>query len=374
MLHLFNKVYLEFDNKIDLNFDRVVISSNYGTPMLEQLDKVSQGSLIAYGKDLADLYNGPQSINNFADLITTVKEHGDQSDKKIIIYADNDSYIALTVLWFKTICPLMTSDAYKEFMELAVFKERAVSNTPLSTTSSLSLQSLYNGLGDISAAYGKYAVNETQTDNILDLNLNYSYELLLATYLSGDARHVDGLKKVVHLFLRRWFQELFTDNRQMCLLNLTNYRFKDVLGIDSVDITAANPLIDIDVLESYGDPEIWDLNGTTNSVYSFCKLGGLSSDKALALKNTLLNVYEKFEGMQTDRNQFRILDWINYACRDEITDSELSIILNELASHPFDTNCIPRFDFENVNFPFIQMCLDKKGHAKGTELTVYRLA
>ena len=55
MLHLFNKTYLEFDDKIEINFDRVVISDQYGIPMHQELDKVSYGELIQFGKSFDEV-------------------------------------------------------------------------------------------------------------------------------------------------------------------------------------------------------------------------------------------------------------------------------------------------------------------------------
>ena len=40
MLHLFNKVYLEIDDKIEINLDRVVISNTHGLQLADALTVV----------------------------------------------------------------------------------------------------------------------------------------------------------------------------------------------------------------------------------------------------------------------------------------------------------------------------------------------
>ena len=52
MLHLFNKVYLDFDSKIEINLDRVVISEQNGYPIYQALGLVAQGELFAFEKSL----------------------------------------------------------------------------------------------------------------------------------------------------------------------------------------------------------------------------------------------------------------------------------------------------------------------------------
>lgn len=50
MLHLFNKVYLEFDHKINVDIDRVVISNQFGIQMSTEFEKYTYGRLLAYAK------------------------------------------------------------------------------------------------------------------------------------------------------------------------------------------------------------------------------------------------------------------------------------------------------------------------------------
>ena len=79
MLHLFNKVYLEFDDKIEINFDRVVISERYGIPMLDQLNKVSYGELVTFGKSYEEVIG-----EDFAGFVATLKDFGKTTNKKIL--------------------------------------------------------------------------------------------------------------------------------------------------------------------------------------------------------------------------------------------------------------------------------------------------
>ena len=88
MLHLFNKIYLELDDKIELNYDRVVIGT-CGVPLADRVADVTNGQLLSYSTTYPD---------NFVNFITTIKSFTDTSNKKLIIYADKTNYIKILVL------------------------------------------------------------------------------------------------------------------------------------------------------------------------------------------------------------------------------------------------------------------------------------
>lgn len=361
MLHLFNKVYLEFDDKIEINFDRVVISEKYGIEMLQVLDKVAYGQLISFGKTYEEVIN-----EDFVGFISVLKNFGETSGKKIIIYCDKNAYKKFVAQWFKSTLPNLNFEGFKTIVDHTIYNQRIVSNTQLSSVYSIKLNSVWEGLNDIENAW-----NTATSVNLKSLqNMKYSYEFLISTYLSGDNSHKEELKKTLHMFLRRWFKEMFTDNRQMVLLNITNHKFLSSFDIDSklIDITKLDPLAEIEQLESYADDEIWERN---ENAYGECKLEGLSDEKATKLMNTLLNIFEKFEGMQINQTVFGIKNYVTTACAETITDEKMDELLNYVINSPFDTSLVPRFDFENVNFTLLQHFFSEKYNNK--DLSKYRL-
>lgn len=362
MLHLFNKVYLEFDDNIEINFDRVVISERYGVGMYQALDKVSYGALLAHSKTYEEIVAG-----DFSGFISSLKSFGETSGKKVIVYCDKDAYKKFIAQWFKNILPSLDYKSFKNIVDYTVYNQRMVSNTQLSSVYSVDLNSLWDGLSSVKKVWEEAAIVDSEL--IKNLNLNYSYEFLLASYLS-DSSKKEELKKTIHMFLRRWFKELLNDNRQMVLLNITNHKFLSSMSIDPklVDITQLDPLANIPQLQSYADDEIWERD---QNKYGVCKLEGLSDEKATGLKTLLLSVYANFEGMQIDQSVFSFLDYITCATKEEITDDQLEQILSQVTNDPFDTCLIPRFDFQNVNFPLLQYFLSQKFNGK--DLSKYSL-
>jgi len=363
MLHLFNKVYLEFDDRIENHLDRVVISEQYGDQMYDLLEKAVLGKLILYGKSFEEVVG-----DDFLGFIKSIKEYGDNSGKKIIIFCDRTSYKKFMAHWFRSTLPNLDYDGFKTIVDHTIYNQRIISNTQLSSMFSVNLNSLWEDLDDIESAWtNAQSVNRT---SLKSLNLNHTYEFLLSTYLSGDNSHKEALKKTLHMFLRRWFIEMFEDNRQMVLLNITNHKFLSTFDIDPklVDITRLDPLETIEQLESYSDNEIWE---RSQKSYGKCSLEGLSDEKVIKLMNTLYNIFEKFEGMQINRSVFGFNKFVTITCRESITDLELDDIIEYIVENPFDTSLVPRIDFLNVNYPLVQYFLGQKYNNK--DISKYRL-
>ena len=366
MLHLFNKVYLEFDDKIEINFDRVVISTVYGNKMYDALDKVSYGELLMYGKTYDEVIK-----DSFIDFITVLKDHGNTSDKRIIIYCDKTSYKKLIARWFTLIFPNLDLESFKILVDFTIYNQRITSNTQLSSIHSVDLNATWLSLDDISLDFNSVPnLTEKEKTEFNRLNLKLSYEFLIANYLGGGTEYKEELRSTVQFFLLRWFKEMLTDNRQMVLLNLTNHQFQTSLNIDptSINITQLDPLSSIPKFKYYADNEIWERN---ENMYGICNLSGLSTDKLNGLINTIATVYQEFEGMKIDTSNFKIANWIHYVASEYLTDEQLGEILEFLVQTPFDTSGVPRFDFQNVNFPLFQYFLAEKYNER--DLSKYRL-
>lgn len=362
MLHLFNKTYLEFDDKIEINFDRVVISDQYGIPMHQELDKVSYGELIQFGKTFEDV------ASDLLSFVKSLKDFSDKSGKKIVIYCDKEAYKKFIAQWFKAILPSADYTTFKTIVDHTIYNQRVVSNTQLSSVYALSQKTLWEDLDDLETYWSDAKkLSAAKKTEFKTLGLNLSYELLLADYLSGSSNYEAELKKTMHTFLRRWFKESFTDNRQMVLLNIGNHRFQEALGIDAskVDITSLDPLANIPQLSAYADDTIWEKQGI------FCDLEGLTKDQIESLTATIMGIYEKFEGMEIDRSVFSLFSYLGAASRKELTKAEMDELLDFIVNNPFDTNLVPRFDFQNVNFVLMLYFLRQK--YEGANLSKFKL-
>ena len=67
MIHLFKKIYVTTDNIIDPKFDRIVVSQNNGFNLLEDLQKILSGQLIAYGLEWDDILGKDKNDKGYLD-------------------------------------------------------------------------------------------------------------------------------------------------------------------------------------------------------------------------------------------------------------------------------------------------------------------
>jgi hypothetical protein len=367
MLHLFNKTYLEFDDKIELNFDRVVISNINGVNIADFLDKAIQGKLIKYGKNLDDL--------NFTNLITELHSYGQTSNKKIIIYCDKTNYIKFLVKWIKTILPSINSESFNRFVNLTIYKEKITNNTQMQSVVPLKLDTLWQGLGDLTENFNSEIITDDNKNSIKNLNLNYSYEFLLADYFSNSTNYTNSLKSVLHLFLKRWFQELFKDNREMILFNVLNKNFQTALNFteDNLNLSSVNPISEISSLKYYADEAIWIQENILSNSFQICNLNNLNQTQIDGIRNLFKKIFSEIEGIDIDQSVFQVLNFLEYACKESITTDELNNILNFVIENPFDTCLVPKFDFQNINYVFLHHLLNLKRDNNIEALTKFRL-
>jgi hypothetical protein len=360
MLHLFNKAYLELDDKIELNIDRVVISEINGVPVADSLTRVVQGVLINYNKNLDNI--------SFVDLINQIHTHGQTSNKRIVVYCDKSNYIKFATKWLKTLLPNLDLNSFSKLIELTIYKERIISNSQMQSVVPVKQDTLWEGLGDVSSSFNSITVSNEDRQSIKNLNLKYSYEFVLADHFSGSSNYTSSLKTVVHLFLQRWFKELFKDNREMVLLNLLNKNFQTALNFTetNIDLTSSNPISGVSSLQYYSDNTIWSKENT-------CNIEGLKQQQIDGLRNLVKKIYGDVEGMEIDNAVFGMLDYLEYSAKTSITTEELNTILNFVVQNPFDTCLIPKFDFQNVNFVFVQHLLNLKRDNNTGALTKFRL-
>ena len=366
MIHLFDKVYLSLDDFIQTDMDRVVIG-RYGVIMDEYAKKIQKGVLLNHYKIFPD---------NFSEIITQIKNYTDTSNKKFTVYADKENFNKFLISWFKTVFVNINLDTFNKILQLTILKERIINNTQLKPIHVLNMEQLWEGLGNLDNLFNIITISTEQKNVIKSLNLNFSYEFLLADYFSGSSNYSNLLNKTVHKFLRRWFKEAFTDNREMILLNLLNKNFQTALNFteNNLDLNSNNPISNVSSLQYYADETIWEQKDNYGTgVYGICKIENLSQEKITGLRNLIKKIYADVEGMEINRTMFSAFDYLELAAKDTITNAEMNTVLDFVVANPFDTCLVPKFDFQNVNYVLIHHIFNLKRTNNTEALSKYQL-
>ena len=368
MLHLFNKVYLNFDDSIDCHTNRYVISEEAGNEMHQELQTTYRGTLLNFAKNRNEMQTKYNGLDNFFDSVCTKQK---ELNTKVIIYCDTQAFLELSTIWLKSVLPFAESSDIEKYLQIFLHHEKIIANTQLQPTHTLALTKLYAGLGDV---VGYTNVMPTlDLDKLKALDLDYSLELLLGEYFAGADTHEDKLLSTYLKFLKRFYKETLTDIREGAALNLLNTNLQTQLGYTTsdVDLTADNVFEGITPFAPFADTDVFTTNPTANvGAVNIANIDNMSSDKQTALKDLILSMQSFEEKVTADDFYMKYLD---KACQSSLSKTDFETIINETVNSPSALSFIPRFDIGNINYSFLQYLFSLKKDNDTDTLSKYRL-
>ena len=213
MLHLFDKVYIVSDKFININVDRVVISQENGFGMYEELDKVSGGNLIAFGTSVDAILEN----SDFPTFIQTLKNKTQETNKKVVIYADDASFSKFLSTWFKSIFVNISIDDAWLILSSYVAKEQFMKNSrSINWTTQEAIHPLLS--------QEQFSVDflSATGHTLEDISQKLSIELLLANYISVGT-HKSELKSSIKTILNRALIDTAIEIKYSFIKNLIHY-------------------------------------------------------------------------------------------------------------------------------------------------------
>jgi len=332
MIHLFDKVYVDTDTNINLNTDRVVISKSVGYPTISLLEMLHPGTLIAYGQEYDDVINLNGEYTTLLGLLYHIKTN--YSNKKVIIYADKESFIQILINWYSLIFNTVDTNTLYTVYQTYVFKHEALNSSRFEM-----------GHGSKLHVYSQQDFNEAITFvEQHDINTKYAFvqsianslsvELLLATFLVSGA-YKEELKSRVKILALVDLEKYMYEIKEMLVLQILHPLLQPKLGL-TTPITIAN---------------INDLFSSTNrlievffrsSIWKFQGLASPSSTGTILFENmseTDIQTVEEFVDIcgsvweeeyfyrytQSDRGKFRFLPSL---IKMQMSDDELNAIID----------------------------------------------
>ena len=115
MLHLFKRVYLSIDETLDTSNHRIVISQDYGYPMVT--DQTNLGTLLNYATSLDAVIGPDAAFANYLGFFNYLDGQCDSLDAQLVVYADKDAFVKVgdSISQGSTICII---EAMKLFNEI----------------------------------------------------------------------------------------------------------------------------------------------------------------------------------------------------------------------------------------------------------------
>lgn len=232
MIHLFKKVYISTDNLIDLEFDRVVISAEAGFPMLQALERHVQGVLLAYGQNFEELIGEGKQFVTWIDFFRYLDEKVTASNKKLLIYCDNQSLLKILIVWFRTILSNSTKTSIESLIKSLIFRYNVFYK---------GRYSLNNGRSDITynIEYSNfseiYDSVQTNVDNsfVEDFKDYVGVEFLLASYLYNGSRK-EELKNSIKVLAKKGLEKFLYELKEVFYAHLTKSQFTNLLNLNQI--------------------------------------------------------------------------------------------------------------------------------------------
>jgi hypothetical protein len=275
MFHLFKKVYIDFDDKINMSYDRVICSEEFGgIEDSVDLSRVFYGERIATAKNIDELIGQDKPFESFLHLLETLNKRVDEYKSRVFIYCDKESYYKLAISWFKVILPHGDSNSAWKFFKSHIFKEKNFANSRLSATSRFTESAESWML--LEAEFKQYwdSISLVRDDKtaytalLEDVAPSMRIEFLLCSYLY-DGRYAEILAKAMTPLVRKDLEKFLYEHKEIILVHFQRPQFQEMLEVvngpydfdnfyDMVDDPA--PLVQV-----MFKPDIW---GSTKSTMS----------------------------------------------------------------------------------------------------------
>lgn len=338
MFHLFKKVYVSFDDSIDVNNDRIVISEINGVSMLHDLEGVANGNLKAYAKSLDELVGEGKQFDNFLLFLNFLNQHFINNNSKLVIYCDKLNFQKLVTSWLKILLPNVTFDSAYEIISSYVFQVKMFGTSGYSTTFvrpyRLTQEENYISQQEYFEIFGTIQVVRDHYLSFLEYVKNsISIEYILASYLFNGGKK-DELKTIALDKLKVGIQNYLIECKSYILSNLNN---KSVVSKFSptVNYTLSNlnEVVNDPAFDIWFDETLWDTitvgNPHGTGGFYFNRMSSSQKTKFVAHLKIYFDWY-----IDTDRTfeGFTLFQWVDkifdLACKDSLSDSDLELLVN----------------------------------------------
>jgi hypothetical protein len=347
MLHLFNRVYATSDAQIDVNFDRIVISNRFGIPMLESLDRVVNGQLVLHAKSLSELYSNNE-VESFVSLVTLINDYATNSNKRLMIYLDDASFMEFMCNWSKFVFKQI--DATNAWLILRKYVEKEKLHQSWRMNTSSMTVDLYPGINkdDFFAKFAETkAIRINETYHTIKQGLGLEY--LIASYLT-DQSSSEELKYSLKNIVRRTLEELALEIKQSVYKN----HHKTTFNFDyDIEFFKNSTLFKSEELGRVGSSANIDILGASEE----------DMTKFITISKA---IQSDWEGFREDSHVHTIHNLFQYVRKENLENSDLDYIINTEKSAKSNNRIYSTADEEKINIYVLDYILnsDKKAIEK----------
>lgn len=314
MLHLFNKVYVDFAQP-EKNVDSILITDDY------------------------------------FNLLVYAGEHVNRTNQRLVLYSDKETFLKFVSYWFKGIFQFPTAQGTYAIIKCHLLKENQL---PKHDRGVISTPSLEITESEYIPIYDSVEVKEDFTNLIKQIASTISFEFLLTTYLfTGNYKR--ELKNEIHKLMKRDVQGFITETRESILENSTKSKLHKIFGIKTYTYSDAEDIV--------LDPKMsWFFDVFAGKKFNW---EYFQDDTAQQIFVQRMSDYlMQWEATNDCSPCLRRLKFITIVKGDELTDDGLQQIIDFEASTPscssFSAMDRNSFNIYYIDYILENLCNDKE--------------
>lgn len=375
MFHLFKKVYLDFDDKINMSRDRVICSKTYGGKAdAVQLSKVFYGELIASAKSIDDLIGENKSFETLIDLFEELNTRVDNTNSRVFIYCDQESYLLFIAKWLRVLLPFCDDVHAWKFLKSHLFKEKNFVNSRLSAS-----ERFYKNAESwlmLETEFKHYWNEESLTNDqrleykpfLEKVKTSLKVEFLLAGYLY-DKRYGDSFSKCITPLIKKDLEKFLNEHKEIILVHFQRPIFQQLLEVENGPYTFDNFYDMIDdpapCVKVMFKPEIWGperssmlpVSSSGNITFSAFTDDDIENIKKFSIiAGKIWSDEEWYMTLRSEIDKFEFIKMLRH--KDYFTAEELDEIINYELFHQYHAaGSFYAIDLRTVNTYFIDHIL-----------------
>jgi hypothetical protein len=152
---------------------------------------------------------------------------------------------------------------------------------------------------------------------------------------------------IMSMFLRRTYQEMILDNREMVFMNILNQDIQRMLGGEGKDI---EHLDELPKFSLYTDPEVWNPAGRNRVGSSSILNINSNPEKVKALFDLVEEFYRNFEHLNIDQANISRWSYGHHVIGQDVSNEVFDTVMTEITTQSWDSNFVPKSDMQNFNY------------------------
>lgn len=365
MIHLFKKVYIETDQKLDVDENRIVISETTGYSVSSNFEEAFIGKLYYCSENFESMLKnfgaeeiaeinkienqkdteGPINIkdekelfDDFYDFLEFVDKCYEETQQPLYIHVDQKAFNFFMVHWYKCLFANIDVMSLIELLKSQIFYNKSFGAYFRSKMRSAEFD-LNCEEDEIKKLFDIIKIDEQKSSNFVNLKRrNLSIEFLLSSYFYDKVNFKDLLYPISKL-LRKSIEVQMYEIKELFLQNLNKNFFLEEFGfLEKYNFNNFYDILEKEEEFSFMfDRNIWK---KTNNVIEGSSSGTIDFNN-LTEKNieTVIKIRSLFEMTKEERDKFgynsfiqqckSLIKFMNFLKeKDIITETELQELLD----------------------------------------------